>query len=133
MIRGRSAESPALAAGLFNAADPKPNADFIFVRLFRVIGRIRHRANKQGETLLVFRDEGVEAVTRSILLPLWNSLSFSLRFCRRQLRVRLTHEEETYLVEEGEPLEITIRDERHVLHAGVPLTLKPAAREVVTA
>ena len=27
---------PALAAGLFNAADPKPNADFIFVRLFRV-------------------------------------------------------------------------------------------------
>jgi alpha,alpha-trehalose phosphorylase len=64
---------------------------------------------------------------------LWSSLSFSLRFCRRQLRVRLTHEEETYLVEEGEPLEITIRDERHLLHAGVPLTLKPAAREVVTA
>ena len=25
------------------------------------IGRIRHRANKQGEALLVFRDEGVES------------------------------------------------------------------------
>ena len=25
------------------------------------IGRIRHRANKHGETLLVFRDEGVES------------------------------------------------------------------------
>jgi len=35
VIRGRSAESPALM-GLFNAADSKPNADFIFVRLFRV-------------------------------------------------------------------------------------------------
>ncbi|OLE22793.1 MAG: family 65 glycosyl hydrolase [Actinobacteria bacterium 13_1_20CM_3_71_11] len=66
---------------------------------------------------------------------LWSSLSFSLRFCRRQLRVRLTHEEETYVVEDGEPLEITIRGERHMLHAGVPLTVKPAARarEVVTA
>jgi hypothetical protein len=31
-----AAESLALADGLFNAADPKPNADFIFVRLFRV-------------------------------------------------------------------------------------------------
>jgi alpha,alpha-trehalose phosphorylase len=64
---------------------------------------------------------------------LWSSLSFSLRFCRRQLRVRLTREEETYLVDDGEPLEITIRGERHMLHAGVPLTVKPAAREVVTA
>ena len=36
VIRGRRAEPPALADGLFNAADPKPNADFIFVRLFRV-------------------------------------------------------------------------------------------------
>jgi hypothetical protein len=36
VIRGRSAGSPALADGLFFATDPKPNADFIFVRLFRV-------------------------------------------------------------------------------------------------
>src|SRR2546423_2306569 len=66
---------------------------------------------------------------------LWSSLSFSLRFCRRQLRVRLTHEEETYLVDDGEPLEITIPGERPMLHAGVSLTGKPAApaREVVTA
>ena len=58
---GRRAEPPALAAGLFNAADPKPNADFIFVRLFRVDRADRYRANKQGEALLVFKDEGVES------------------------------------------------------------------------
>jgi alpha,alpha-trehalose phosphorylase len=33
----------------------------------------------------------------------WNELAFSLRFCGRQLRVKLTHDEERYLVEEGEP------------------------------
>ena len=59
VTRGRRAEPPALADGLLNAADPKPNADFIFVRLFRVIGRVRHRANKQGEALLVFKGDDV--------------------------------------------------------------------------
>jgi Glycosyl hydrolase family 65, N-terminal domain/Glycosyl hydrolase family 65, C-terminal domain len=34
----------------------------------------------------------------------WNELAFALRFCGRQLRVKLTHDEERYLVEEGEPL-----------------------------
>ena len=37
VIRGTRAEPPpALADCLFNATDPKPNADFISVRLFRV-------------------------------------------------------------------------------------------------
>jgi len=54
------AESPALAGRLLNAADPKPNADFILSGCSVWIGRIRHRANKQGEALLVFKDEGVE-------------------------------------------------------------------------
>ena len=39
------------------------------------------------------------------MLPrMWTSLSFSLRFCDRQIRVRISHEEETYVVDEGGPL-----------------------------
>ena len=61
VIRSRSAESPALAAGLFNAADPKPNADFIFVRLFRVDRADQTQSQQAGEALLMFKDEGVES------------------------------------------------------------------------
>jgi alpha,alpha-trehalose phosphorylase len=53
----------------------------------------------------------------------WDSLSFSLRFRRRLLRIRLTHEEEIYTVEEGDPLALTVRGERHVLEPGIPLTM----------
>jgi alpha,alpha-trehalose phosphorylase len=67
----------------------------------------------------------------------WKSLSFSLRFCKRQVRVQLTHDEERYLVEEGGPLEITVRGERHVLSPGTPVTVPrvPSAhpRDVVDA
>lgn len=55
----QACKPPALADGLFNAADPKPNADFIFVRLFRVDRVDQTQSNKQGEALLVFKDEGV--------------------------------------------------------------------------
>ncbi len=41
----------------------------------------------------------------------WNELAFALRFCGRQLRVKLTHDEERYLLEEGEPLNVLIRGE----------------------
>ncbi|HET8660873.1 MAG TPA: glycosyl hydrolase family 65 protein [Micromonosporaceae bacterium] len=58
---------------------------------------------------------------------MWNSLSFSLLFRKRQLRVELAHDEERYLVEEGEPLEVTIRGERHLLCPGVPVSLPRAA------
>ena len=34
---------------LFNAADPKPNADFIFVRPLRVDRADQTQSNKQGE------------------------------------------------------------------------------------
>jgi alpha,alpha-trehalose phosphorylase len=54
----------------------------------------------------------------------WNELAFSLRFCGRQIRVQLTHDEERYLVEKGTPLNITIRGESHVLSAGTPVTIK---------
>ncbi len=61
LIRGRRAEPPALADGLFNAANPKPTLILSLSGCSVWIGRIRHRANKQGEALLVFRDEGVES------------------------------------------------------------------------
>lgn len=59
----------------------------------------------------------------------WSSLSFSLRFRKRQIRVRLSQDEERYLIEEGEPLEVTIRGEQHLLRADVPVVIPrdPAA------
>ncbi len=54
----------------------------------------------------------------------WRELAFSLRFCDRQLRVRLTHDEERYLVEKGTPLNVTIRGESHLLSPGAPVVIK---------
>jgi alpha,alpha-trehalose phosphorylase len=61
------------------------------------------------------------------LPPTWRSLEFSLRFRDRQLRIRLSHDEERYTLEEGQPLNIRVRDDRHVLMSGEPLVLTPAA------
>jgi alpha,alpha-trehalose phosphorylase len=60
----------------------------------------------------------------SALPRTWKSLSFSLRFCDRQIRVRITHDEEIYVVEEGEPLEVTVRGERLMLATETPVTVK---------
>ena len=38
----------------------------------------------------------------------WDSLKFSLRFRGRRLRIRLTHDEERYTIDEGEPLELIL-------------------------
>jgi alpha,alpha-trehalose phosphorylase len=54
----------------------------------------------------------------------WNELAFSLRFCGRQIRVKLTHNEERYLIDEGASLEVIIRDEPHLLSPGTPLAIK---------
>jgi alpha,alpha-trehalose phosphorylase len=54
----------------------------------------------------------------------WNELAFSLRFRDRQLRVQLTHHEERYLIEEGEPLTITVRGEPYLLSPGTPVVVK---------
>jgi alpha,alpha-trehalose phosphorylase len=56
----------------------------------------------------------------------WRSLEFSLPFRDRQLRIRLSHDEERYTLEEGQPLNIRVRDDRHVLVSGEPLVLTPA-------
>jgi alpha,alpha-trehalose phosphorylase len=57
----------------------------------------------------------------------WESLGFSLRFRDRQLRVHLAHDEERYLLEEGEPLELTIRGERQLLSRRHAVTLTATA------
>jgi alpha,alpha-trehalose phosphorylase len=51
----------------------------------------------------------------------FRSLRYSLRFRDRQLRVRLTHDGETYSLDEGEPLEILIRGRRHVVAVDTPV------------
>ncbi|MGE5286858.1 MAG: glycoside hydrolase family 65 protein [Micromonosporaceae bacterium] len=58
----------------------------------------------------------------------WNKLEFSLRFCNRQVRVSLTHAEERYLVDEGDPLEITVRGEQHLLSPGTAVVIKRPLR-----
>jgi alpha,alpha-trehalose phosphorylase len=59
----------------------------------------------------------------------WSQLEFSLRFRTRQLRIRIRHDSERYLLEDGDPLEVTIRGSAHALTAGEPLelALTPAA------
>ncbi len=58
------------------------------------------------------------------LPPAWKELSFSLRFCERQIRVQLTSDEERYVIDEGAPLEVIIRDEPHLLSLGTAVVIK---------
>jgi alpha,alpha-trehalose phosphorylase len=51
----------------------------------------------------------------------WDRLAFRLRFQQRQLRVELTHDEETIELVEGDRLEITLRGEDVTLHVGEPV------------
>jgi alpha,alpha-trehalose phosphorylase len=57
----------------------------------------------------------------------FRSLGFSLRFHDRQLHVRLTHDEEIYSLDEGEPLEIVVRGQPHLLGTD-DLVIRPANR-----
>jgi alpha,alpha-trehalose phosphorylase len=54
----------------------------------------------------------------------WKELAFSLRFHGRQIRVQLSHDQEQYLLDEGDPLKIIIRDEPHLLTPGVAVAIK---------
>jgi alpha,alpha-trehalose phosphorylase len=53
----------------------------------------------------------------------YQHLEFPLRFHDRQIRVALSHEDERYTLVEGEPLEVTIRGEGHLLVPDSPLCL----------
>jgi alpha,alpha-trehalose phosphorylase len=57
----------------------------------------------------------------------FDELSFALRFQDRQIRVTLTHEDERYILDEGQPLDVTIRGEGYRLEPQVPLRLGTAA------
>jgi alpha,alpha-trehalose phosphorylase len=70
------------------------------------------------------RDFGGQLTFEPRLPRAWNELAFSLRFCGRQIRVKLTHDEERYLVEEGEPLSVLVRGESHLLSPDNPLAIK---------
>jgi alpha,alpha-trehalose phosphorylase len=59
----------------------------------------------------------------------FRSLAFSLRFHDRQVRVRLSHDEECYVLEEGEPLAIDVRGSRQVLTIGTPLRLPSSSSD----
>ena len=62
----------------------------------------------------------------------WGSLAFSLRFHGRQLRIHLTHDQETYLLDDGEPLGIVIRGRRHLLTRGHPLEVNRERPAILT-
>lgn len=53
----------------------------------------------------------------------WESLEFSLRFHGRQLRLCLTHDEDTYRLDEGEPLDIVVRGSPYRLTKETPVSL----------
>ena len=70
------------------------------------------------------RDFGGRLSFASRLPRGWTELAFSLRFRGRQIRVQFTHDEERYLVEEGAPLEVTIRGEPYLLSPGTTAVIK---------
>ena len=74
------------------------------------------------------RDFGGRLSFASGLPHAWYGLAFSLRFGGRQIRVRLTHDEESYLIEEGARLNVLVRGEPHLLSPGTAVAIKlPAA------
>jgi alpha,alpha-trehalose phosphorylase len=62
----------------------------------------------------------------------FRSLAFSLRFRDRQVRVRLTHDDESYSLDEGEPLEVIIRGQKHLVAAGAPVHRLSVPRSALT-
>jgi alpha,alpha-trehalose phosphorylase len=56
----------------------------------------------------------------------WELLEYGLRFRDRQIRVRLTHDEERFELEEGEPVAIRVRGERRLLTRRDPIVRGPA-------
>jgi alpha,alpha-trehalose phosphorylase len=88
-----------------------------------------HIASAAGAWMaLVFGFGGVRdfdgALTIDPHLPAhFRSLSFSLRFQGRQVRVALDHAVERYLLDEGDPIDVTIRGERRRLERGTAVEL----------
>ncbi len=67
------------------------------------------------------------------LPPSWKELAFSLRFRGRQIRVQLGTDEERYLIDEGDPLAVTVRGEPHLLSPGTAVVIKTDVRRAGSA
>jgi alpha,alpha-trehalose phosphorylase len=63
----------------------------------------------------------------------YEHLEFPLRFHDRQIRVALSHTDEKYTLVEGEPLDVTIRGDAHLLVPHSPLRLSARPRDVASA
>jgi alpha,alpha-trehalose phosphorylase len=105
----------------------------LFMDLANVAGNVSdgvHVASAAGVwSSLVFGFGGVRDFDGQLsfapnLPQVWDALSFSLRFSDRQIRVQLTHDEERYLLDEGAPLEVTIRGKPHLLSPGTAVAIK---------
>lgn len=70
------------------------------------------------------RDHGGQLTFDPRLPGGWRRLEFSVRFRGRQVRVDLSHDEERYLLTEGEPLEAVIRGESRLLSTAAPAVIK---------
>ena len=116
----------------------------VLVDLADVAGNVSdgvHIASAAGSWMaLVFGFGGVRdfdgRLTIDPRLPQrFRSLGFGLRFHDRQLRVRLTHEDESFWLDEGDPLEIVVRGQAHLLTVGEAVRVEPpnAARPSVAA
>ncbi len=55
----------------------------------------------------------------------WDRLQIPIRFRDRQMKLTLTHDEERYEIESGEPLEIVVRGERLPVAEDAPVTVVP--------
>jgi alpha,alpha-trehalose phosphorylase len=105
----------------------------LFMDLANVAGNVSdgvHIASAAGVwSSLVFGFGGVRDFDGELsfapnLPDVWDALAFSLRFSDRQIRVQLTHDEERYLLDEGAPLEVTIRGKPHLLSPGTAVAIK---------
>ena len=105
----------------------------LFMDLANVAGNVSdgvHIASAAGVwSSLVFGFGGVRDFDGQLsfapnLPDVWNALAFSLRFSDRQIRVHLTQDEERYLLDEGAPLEVTIRGKPHLLSPGTAVAIK---------
>jgi alpha,alpha-trehalose phosphorylase len=105
----------------------------LFMDLANVAGNVSdgvHIASAAGVwSSLVFGFGGVRDFDGQLsfapnLPEVWDALAFSLRFSDRQIRVQLTHDEERYLLDEGTPLEVTIRGKPHLLSPGTAVAIK---------
>jgi alpha,alpha-trehalose phosphorylase len=54
----------------------------------------------------------------------WNEFAFSLRSGGRQIRARLTHDDECHLVDNGAPLNVLVRGRPHLLSPGTAVAIE---------